>query len=147
MRPNNQNLSSCSKNKQQLSCCCYLCIKIHHSLRYERFCYLQSEFQQLYRECRRLLLSYQVNGLILTDSQHTQRTLQMIKNAGVLVVETMELPELPIDMALTRSKGFKHKGWSITAIRGALQFKQKLKPIGWFGIFALIAAVMVMKTA
>tara|TARA_Y100000588_G_scaffold133322_1_gene146286 strand:- start:396 stop:515 length:120 start_codon:yes stop_codon:yes gene_type:complete len=39
------------------------------------------------------------------------------------MVETMELPELPIDMALTRSKGFKHKGWSITAIGGALQFK------------------------
>ena len=69
------------------------------------------------------LLFYQVDGLILTESHHTQRSLQKVKNAGVLVVETMELPELPIDMALTRSKGFKHIGWSITAIGGALQFK------------------------
>ncbi|MEL7411564.1 MAG: SMR family transporter, partial [Pseudomonadota bacterium] len=34
-----------------------------------------------------------------------------------------------------------------TAIGGALLFKQKLKPIGWFGIFVVIAAVVVMKTA
>ncbi|MGL6316812.1 substrate-binding domain-containing protein [Vibrio sp. WXL103] len=46
------------------------------------------------------LLSYQVDGLILTESHHTQRTLQMIKSAGVPVVETMELPEQPIDMAV-----------------------------------------------
>ncbi|WP_029828190.1 LacI family DNA-binding transcriptional regulator, partial [Vibrio parahaemolyticus] len=46
------------------------------------------------------LLSYQVDGLILTESHHTPRTLQMIKNAGVPVVETMELPPQPIDMAV-----------------------------------------------
>ncbi|MDR9827744.1 substrate-binding domain-containing protein [Vibrio sp. FNV 38] len=46
------------------------------------------------------LLSYQVDGLILTESHHSQRTLQMIKAAGVPVVETMELPEQPIDMAV-----------------------------------------------
>ncbi|EJN6828378.1 substrate-binding domain-containing protein [Vibrio cidicii] len=46
------------------------------------------------------LLSYQVDGLILTESHHTERTLQMIKNAGIPVVETMELPSQPIDMAV-----------------------------------------------
>lgn len=46
------------------------------------------------------LLSYQVDGLILTESHHTQRTLQMIKASGVSVVETMELPETPIDLAV-----------------------------------------------
>ncbi|PKF50482.1 substrate-binding domain-containing protein [Enterovibrio nigricans] len=46
------------------------------------------------------LLSYQVDGLILTETHHTKRTLQMIKNAGIPVVETMELPKKPIDMAV-----------------------------------------------
>lgn len=46
------------------------------------------------------LLSYQVDGLILTESHHTPRTLQMIKNSGVSVVETMELPTNPIDMVV-----------------------------------------------
>ncbi|MGF1770478.1 substrate-binding domain-containing protein [Enterovibrio makurazakiensis] len=46
------------------------------------------------------LLSYQVDGLILTESHHTPKTLQMIENAGVPVVETMELPTNPIDMAV-----------------------------------------------
>ncbi|MFA0087795.1 substrate-binding domain-containing protein [Vibrio sp. 10N.261.51.F12] len=46
------------------------------------------------------LLSYQVDALILTESHHTKRTLQMIKTANIPVVETMELPENPIDMAV-----------------------------------------------
>ncbi|NLS13696.1 LacI family DNA-binding transcriptional regulator [Vibrio sp. SM6] len=46
------------------------------------------------------LLAYQVDGLILTETHHTKRTLQMIKNAGIPVVETMELPKRPIDMAV-----------------------------------------------
>lgn len=46
------------------------------------------------------LLSYQVDGLILTETKHTDRTRQMLKSAGVPVVETMELPENPIDMAV-----------------------------------------------
>ncbi|WP_104025509.1 SMR family transporter [Vibrio hyugaensis] len=93
------------------------------------------------------------------------------------------LVDIMANMALTRSKGFKHRGWGITAIvlvmaaftllaqavkeidlaiayaswgaigilgtaiGGTLLFKQKLKPIGWFGIFVVIAAVVVMKTA
>ncbi|GLP97917.1 SMR family transporter [Paraferrimonas sedimenticola] len=34
-----------------------------------------------------------------------------------------------------------------TALGGYVFFKQKLKPIGWLGIFTVIAAVIVMKTA
>lgn len=46
------------------------------------------------------LLSYQVDGLILTETHHTERTKQMIKIAGIPVVETMELPPAPLDMAV-----------------------------------------------
>ncbi len=34
-----------------------------------------------------------------------------------------------------------------TAMGGYLLFKQKLKPIGWIGIFTVIAAIIVLKTA
>lgn len=44
------------------------------------------------------LLSYNVDGLILSDSQHTERTRKMIATAGIPVVETMDLPQEPIDM-------------------------------------------------
>ena len=44
------------------------------------------------------LLSYNVDGLILSDSDHTERTRKMIATAGIPVVETMDLPQAPIDM-------------------------------------------------
>lgn len=47
-----------------------------------------------------MMLSYQVDGLILTESGHTPRTLQMLKQAAIPVVETMEVPESPVDMAV-----------------------------------------------
>ena len=62
------------------------------------------------------LLFYQVDGLILTESHHTQRSLQKIKNAGVLVVETMELPSEPIDMAV----GLDHEDASYTVVKQML---------------------------
>ncbi|QUJ67559.1 ligand-binding protein SH3 [Photobacterium sp. GJ3] len=34
-----------------------------------------------------------------------------------------------------------------TAIGGSVLFKQRLTPLGWAGIFVVIAAVVVMKTA
>ncbi|MCF3098723.1 LacI family DNA-binding transcriptional regulator [Aeromonas australiensis] len=46
------------------------------------------------------LLSYHVDGLILSDSQHTERTRKMIATAGIPVVETMDLPQPPIDMVV-----------------------------------------------
>ncbi|ELV8717971.1 substrate-binding domain-containing protein [Vibrio vulnificus] len=62
------------------------------------------------------LLSYQVDGLILTESHHTERTLQMIKNAGIPVVETMELPAQPIDMAV----GLNHEDASYSVVKRML---------------------------
>ena len=38
--------------------------------------------------------------LILSDSQHTERTRKMIATAGIPVVETMDLPQAPIDMVV-----------------------------------------------
>lgn len=46
------------------------------------------------------LLSYNVDGLILSDTQHTERTRKMIATAGIPVVETMDLPLSPIDMVV-----------------------------------------------
>ncbi|HIF9175636.1 TPA: substrate-binding domain-containing protein [Photobacterium damselae] len=51
------------------------------------------------------LLSYHVDGLILTESIHSQRTYKMIDAAAIPVVETIDLPEKPIDMVV----GLDHK--------------------------------------
>ncbi|USD62998.1 substrate-binding domain-containing protein [Vibrio sp. SCSIO 43140] len=58
-------------------------------------------------------LSYQVDGLILTDTNHTERTLQMIKTAGIPVVEAMDLPQNPIDMAV----GLDHMDAAYTVVK------------------------------
>ena len=47
-----------------------------------------------------LLLSYQVDALVLTQTNHTAKTRQRLSRAGVPVVETMELPQEPLDMAV-----------------------------------------------
>ncbi len=73
------------------------------------------------------LLSYQVDGLILTASDHTPRTLQMIKNAGIPVVETMELPLKPIDMAV----GLDHEEASYQVVKRILASGKKT--IAYFG--------------
>lgn len=73
------------------------------------------------------LLSYQVDGLILTGSSHTERTLQMIKTAGVPVVEAMELPSNPVDMVV----GLDHIHASYTAVKTMLD-KGK-RHIAYFG--------------
>ncbi|QBC42986.1 substrate-binding domain-containing protein [Iodobacter fluviatilis] len=46
------------------------------------------------------LLSFNVDGLILSETQHTDRTLRMLEIAAIPVVEIMELPERPIDLAV-----------------------------------------------
>ncbi|XKM13389.1 gluconate operon transcriptional repressor GntR [Orbaceae bacterium ac157xtp] len=53
----------------------------------------------------RSLLSYNVDGLILTERQHTPATLKMIELAGVPVVELMDSVTPCIDMAV----GFDNK--------------------------------------
>jgi LacI family gluconate utilization system Gnt-I transcriptional repressor len=73
------------------------------------------------------LLAYQVDGLILTESHHTKRTLQMIKTAGVPVVETMELPESPIDMAV----GLNHVEASYAVVKKMLDSGKR--SIAYFG--------------
>ncbi len=73
------------------------------------------------------LLSYQVDGLILTASNHTPRTLQMIHNAGVPVVETMELPPAPIDMVV----GLDHLDASYQVVRRMIAAGKR--SIAYFG--------------
>jgi LacI family gluconate utilization system Gnt-I transcriptional repressor len=73
------------------------------------------------------LLSYQVDGLILTSSSHTKRALKMIKTAGIPVVEAMDLPENPIDMAV----GLDHKKAAYTAVQTMIN--KGLKNISYFG--------------
>lgn len=73
------------------------------------------------------LLAYQVDGLILTESHHTQRTLQMIASSGVPVVETMELPANPIDMAV----GMDHVEASYQAVKKIIAAGKR--SIAYFG--------------
>lgn len=47
-----------------------------------------------------LLLSYQVDALVLTQTNHTAKTRRRLSRAGVPVVEAMELPQEPLDMAV-----------------------------------------------
>lgn len=46
------------------------------------------------------LLSYSIDGLILSERTHTERTLKMIKVAGIPVVEVMDSVSPCIDMAV-----------------------------------------------
>ncbi|GGF81116.1 substrate-binding domain-containing protein [Alteromonas lipolytica] len=59
-----------------------------------------------------MLLSYQVDGLILCETEHTERTRTMLKQAGIPVVECMELPESPLDMVV----GLDHKAAAFDAV-------------------------------
>ncbi|MBD1565602.1 substrate-binding domain-containing protein [Vibrio sp. S12_S33] len=73
------------------------------------------------------LLSYQVDGLILTETHHSERTLQMLKAAGVPVVETMELPTEPIDMAV----GLDHEQAAFHVVSNMVQSGKR--NIAYFG--------------
>ncbi|AQS35701.1 transcriptional regulator, LacI family [Shewanella psychrophila] len=73
------------------------------------------------------LLSYQVDGLILTETSHTKRTLQMIRTAGIPVVEAMELPQTPIDMAV----GLDHQAAAYKVVTQMLNSGKK--QIAYFG--------------
>ena len=42
------------------------------------------------QECIASLLSYHVDGLILSEGYHTERTLRMIQTAGIPVIEVMD---------------------------------------------------------
>ena len=47
-----------------------------------------------------MLLSYRVDGLILCETTHTPKTINMIKQSGIPAVEAMEIPDAPLDMAV-----------------------------------------------
>ena len=46
------------------------------------------------------MLRRRPEGVILTGGSHTERTRRMLKNAGVPVVETWDLPARPIDQVV-----------------------------------------------
>lgn len=73
------------------------------------------------------LLSYQVDGLILTGTTHTSRTLKMLNTASIPVVEAMELTDNPIDMVV----GLDHKAAAYSAVKSLLN--KGLTKIGYFG--------------
>ncbi|WP_273430833.1 substrate-binding domain-containing protein [Chitinibacter tainanensis] len=46
------------------------------------------------------LLSFHIDGILLSEAQHLERTRQMLAVAGIPVVEMMDLPPDPIDQAV-----------------------------------------------
>jgi LacI family gluconate utilization system Gnt-I transcriptional repressor len=73
------------------------------------------------------LLSYNVDGLILTDTIHTPRTLKMLNTVGIPVVEAMELCDEPIDMNV----GLDHELASYTAVKDMISSGKR--NIAYFG--------------
>ncbi|CAH0525070.1 substrate-binding domain-containing protein [Vibrio hippocampi] len=73
------------------------------------------------------LLSYHVDGVILTGTTHTERTLKMLKTAGIPVIETMELTDNPIDIVV----GIDHKAAAHFAVNSMI--KKGKNKIGYFG--------------
>lgn len=67
----------------------------YHTL-YGHYCYdIEQETRQVEQ-----LLSFQVDGLILCETLHSERTLRMLQVAAIPVVEVMELPATPVDLAV-----------------------------------------------
>ncbi|HSC81814.1 MAG TPA: substrate-binding domain-containing protein [Chitinolyticbacter sp.] len=63
--------------------------------------YAHFGYDPLIEEARvAMLLSFHVDGLILSESDHTKRTRRMIQTAGIPVVEVMETPDKPIYLAV-----------------------------------------------
>lgn len=73
------------------------------------------------------LLSYQVDAMILTDSQHTPLTLKRLKTSKVPVVELMSLLDKPIDINV----GYDHIKVSYAAVKGLIESGRK--HIAYFG--------------
>jgi LacI family gluconate utilization system Gnt-I transcriptional repressor len=65
------------------------------------------------------LLAQRVSGLILHNTDHTPRALQMIERAGVPVIETGDVPREPIDMVVSYSNAEAAKAMTLhLAARG-----------------------------
>ncbi len=67
------------------------------------------------------MLSYQVDGLILSECEHTEKSLRMIESAGIPVVEVMDSCLPPIDLAV----GLNHRAASEAMIRRMLENGKK----------------------
>ena len=92
------------------------------------------------------LLSYHVDGLILSETIHTERTRQMIKMAGIPVVEIMDINHPPIQYSIgfdnikaafdmtcaLIDKGYKH----IVYLGARLDMRTKLKLQGYTAAMA-----------
>lgn len=87
------------------------------------------------------LLSYHVDGLILSETTHTERTRQMIKMAGIPVVEIMDINHPPIQYligfdnikaAFDMTNALIDKGYKNIVYLGArLDMRTKLKRQGY----------------
>lgn len=55
---------------------------------------------ELEERCLASLLSYNVDGVILSDSQHTERTLRMLETAGIPTVEILDTHSVPFHQAV-----------------------------------------------
>jgi LacI family gluconate utilization system Gnt-I transcriptional repressor len=65
------------------------------------------------------LLAQRVSGLILHNTDHTPRALQMMRRAGVPVIETGDVPREPIDMVVSYSNAEAAKAMTLhLAARG-----------------------------
>ena len=73
------------------------------------------------------LLSYQIDGIILTGTTHTSNTLKMLKNANIPVVESMELTDSPIDMVV----GLDHEEAAYSAVK--LMLDKGRSKVAYFG--------------
>ncbi|WP_413700346.1 substrate-binding domain-containing protein [Psychromonas sp. KJ10-10] len=73
------------------------------------------------------LLSYNVDGLILTGTQHTEKTLKMLKTVGIPIVESMEICENPIDMNV----GLDHELAAYTATKDMISSGKR--KVAYFG--------------
>jgi len=59
------------------------------------------------------MLSQRVCGLILHNTDHTPRALQMIERAGVPVIETGDIPRRPLDMVVSYSNAEASKAMTL----------------------------------
>lgn len=87
------------------------------------------------------LIAQRVCGLILHDTQHTPRALQMIRQAGVPVIETGDIVRKPTDMIVSYSnfqaaktmtlhlaaRGYQHIGFVSLSVKANRRARERLK--------------------
>jgi LacI family transcriptional regulator, gluconate utilization system Gnt-I transcriptional repressor len=68
------------------------------------------------------LLTHRVSGLVLHNTVHTTQAEEMIRQSGVPVVENGNLPEKPVDMAVSYSN--RAAGYAMTMHLGRLGYRK-----------------------